>query len=133
MLSQFSTVLSLTVLFVLIALPVCGMFFAWKSWRRIPAPKGWRRWMAFAALLSGSIGTVAAPFVLLLIAFHKPAATPAKHLDISQSWSVLIGMAASLLGVILSFFAYRRVRWLVLFSCLLALAICYITAMSLPY
>jgi hypothetical protein len=130
---QFSTILGLTVLFTLIALPVGGMLFAWKSWRRIPAPKPWRRWIAFVGLLLGSIGATAAPFMLLLIAAHKPAAIPTKHLDTYQSWSVVIGMGASLLGFVLSFFAYRRVRWLLLMSCLLALAICYATGMSLSY
>jgi hypothetical protein len=131
--SQFTTILALTFFFVLVALPVCGLLLAWTGWKRIPAPKAWRRWVAFAGLLLGSFGAAATPFVLLLIAMHKHPATPAKQLDAYQSWSVVIGMMASLLGLVLSFFAYRRVRWWLLVSCVLALAICYVTGMSLSY
>lgn len=131
--SQFSTILALTVFFLLAALPVCGMFYAWKSWRRIPAPAPWRKRMALASLLLGSVGAAATPFVLLLIATHKQAPTLEKHLDYYQSSSVLVGMTASLLGFAMGFFAYRRVRWWLLVSCALALAICYVTGMSLSY
>jgi hypothetical protein len=131
--SQFSTILALTVFFLLVALPVCGMFFAWKSWRRIPAPAPWRKWMALASLLLGSMGVAATPCVLLMIAMHKQATTLEKHLDCYQSYSVLIGMTASLLGFAMGFFAYKRVRWWLLVSCILALAICYVTGMSLSY
>lgn len=118
---------------VLAATPVLLTAFAWREWTRTPAPSAWRRWLALFALLCGTLGALAQPTVFLVLSVHQRISWLNRTEASTINWVILVGFAASLLGIPLASCAWGKVRWLTLPACALSLALCYISALATSY
>ena len=104
---------------------------AWKEWCWTDALSRWRKWVAMAGLICGSLGSMAVPVALLLNFLRTRVRVPWDFGDQALVFSILCGFCASVIGVPLTAFAWSKVRWLALPACGLSLVLCYFAILGL--
>jgi hypothetical protein len=129
--AYISLVVAIT--FILIATPLALLVLAWRAWKRTQAPAGWRTWIALASLVMESVGALAMPAVMALLITHTWARWIQRIGITAMDDAVIVGIAASLIAIPLAALAWGKTRWLILLACILTMALCYVTGMSLSY
>ena len=110
---------------------LCGL--AWRIWRSGSADSRFRNGMALGALGCGSAAALAQPAILLVLSAHRMASW-LERIEIPLiDHAIVMGLLLSLLGVVLALFAWGRTRWLLLSSCLLTFALCYVSGLATSY
>jgi hypothetical protein len=125
--------LLVVIYFVLIATPIALLVLGWRGWKTTRAPSYWRAGMALASLSMESIGALAMPVIMILLSTHTWAKWIQRIEITAMDDAVIVGIAASLIAIPLAAFAWGKTRWLTLLACILTLALCYGTGISLSF
>jgi hypothetical protein len=119
--------------YVLIALPVALLTFAWRAWMASQAPSTWRKKTTLVALIVESIGAAGMPTLFLALETHTWARWIDRNEISAMNYASLTGVVASILAIPLAAFAWGKIRWLMLPVCLLTLSLSFLAGMAMSY